>query len=76
LVHIDAYESFLTSDVLGAIAGVGAKAYANAFLLADIEALGSGSIEGYVPMYDSGLDVVQTELPHLALTALGRLAQP
>jgi hypothetical protein len=76
LVHIDPWESFLTPEVLDAIHGVGAKAFANAFLAADVEALTSGRLAAYVEMYDSGLDVVQTEFPHWALTALGRLPAP
>jgi len=73
LVHIDPYDDFLTSEVLDSIRSVGAKAYANAFLVADVQALGSGRLEAYVEMYESGLDVVQTEQPHWALVALGRL---
>ncbi|MSP26844.1 MAG: glycerophosphodiester phosphodiesterase family protein [Myxococcales bacterium] len=73
LVHIDAYDSFLTSEVLAAIAAAGAKPYASSFLNADIEALGSGKLDGYLELYDRGLSVVQTELPHVLLLALGRL---
>ncbi len=73
MVHIDPYASFLTAAVLETIHGVGAKVYANAFLVADIEALTDGRFEAYVEMFESGLDVVQTEFPHWALSALGRL---
>ncbi len=73
LVHIDATEGVLTPEILGAIAGAGAKPYANAFLNADLAALGSGKIDGYLELYASGLGVVQTELPHAVLMALSRL---
>jgi hypothetical protein len=72
LVHIDATDSFLAE--LDAIHGIGAKAYANAFLTADVEALGEGRFDGYAAMFEMGIGVVQTELPHYALMALGRVA--
>ncbi|HZO13927.1 MAG TPA: glycerophosphodiester phosphodiesterase family protein [Polyangiaceae bacterium] len=71
LVHIDPTDAFLAE--VDAIHARGAKAYANAFLTADVEALGDGAIDGYRAMFEAGLDVVQTELPHYALMALGRL---
>jgi glycerophosphoryl diester phosphodiesterase len=74
MVHIDAYDDFLTDEVIDLIHGVGAKVYANAFLAADVEALSSGNLEPYLALYGGGLDVAQTELPHYALTALGRLS--
>ncbi len=73
MVHIDPFPTFLTEGVIDAIHGVDAKVYANAFLMADIEALTAGRFAAYVEMYDGGLDVVQTEFPHWALTGLGRL---
>ncbi len=73
LVHIDATETFLAPEIRGAIKRAGAKPYANAFLNADLEALGSGKIDGYLKLYESGLGVVQTEVPHAALLALSRL---
>ena len=74
MVHIDASDDFLTGAVVDLIHGVGAKVYANAFLSADVEAIASGNFDAYAALYDSGLDVVQTELPHYALTGLGRLS--
>ena len=73
MVHIDPFPSFLTEQVIGAIHGAGAKVYANAFLMADVEALTAGRFEAYAEMFDAGLDVVQTEFPHWALTGLDRL---
>ena len=76
MVHIDYTDAFLADDIVDAIAGVGAKVFANAFVVADIEAVASGRYEAYVDMYDRGVDVVQTEVPHLALQGLGRIAPP
>ncbi len=73
LVHVDYFEPFLTSEIRGAIHGAGAKIYANAFVVADLQAAADGGLEGYPDMFEGGLDVVQTEFPHWALTALGRL---
>ena len=73
MVHIDPFPSFLTEEVIGAIHAVDAKVYANAFLMADVEALTAGRFEAYAEMFDTGLDVVQTEFPHWALTGLDRL---
>ncbi|MBW2458175.1 MAG: glycerophosphodiester phosphodiesterase family protein [Deltaproteobacteria bacterium] len=74
MVHIDPFSDFLNEPVVEAIHSVGAKVYANAFLMADVQALTAGRFEAYVEMYDAGLDVVQTEFPHWALTGLGRQA--
>jgi glycerophosphoryl diester phosphodiesterase len=74
MVHVDPFPSFLAEAVIAAIHGVDAKVYANAFLAADVEALTAGRFEAYEEMFEAGLDVVQTEFPHWALTALGRLS--
>lgn len=74
MVHIDYTEGFLAGDVLASIHGVGAKAFANAFVVADLQAVSEARYEAYREMFDGGLDVLQTELPHLALHGMGRLA--
>ncbi len=73
MVHIDPFNGFLTPDVVQQIHAAGAKAYANAFLVGDAAALASDDLEGYVGMFQDGLDVVQAEYPHWGLQALGRL---
>ncbi len=74
IVHLDPTASFLADEIVASIHAVGAKTYANAFVVADVLAITGDDLTGYPKMYDDGLDVVQTEFPHLALMGLGRLA--
>jgi glycerophosphoryl diester phosphodiesterase len=76
MVHIDYTDAFLAENVLAPVRALGAKVYANAFVVADLEAVSTGRLEAYQDMFDGGLDVVQTELPHLALVGIGRLERP
>jgi glycerophosphoryl diester phosphodiesterase len=76
LVHIDYTAGFLADEVLDPVRALPAKVYGNAFVVADIEAVSSGRLQAYQDMFDGGLDVVQTELPHLALVGIGRLQPP
>ena len=73
LVHVDPTEPFLATPIVDAIHGVGAKVYANAFIDADVIALGGNGFDRYLGMFDDGLDAVQSEVAHYALVALGRL---
>ena len=74
IVHLDPTSSFLADEILDSIHAVGAKSFANAFVVADLLAVADGDLSGYSKMYDDGLDVVQTEYPHWALIGLGRLS--
>jgi glycerophosphoryl diester phosphodiesterase len=74
LVHVDPTDGF--ASTFEAIAAAGAKPFANAFLHADLTAASGGGFDGYPAMFDSGLSVVQCELPHYALVGLGRLPMP
>lgn len=73
LVHVDVTTAFLQPDVVGAIRGVGAKVYGNAFTNGDALALVANDPRGYPEAFDRGVDVLQCEFPHWALMALGRL---
>jgi glycerophosphoryl diester phosphodiesterase len=73
LVHIDPTRTFLTDQVVGQIHAAGAKVYANGFVFGDGAALGSGDLSQYLQLFEDGLDVIQSEYPHYALQALGRL---
>ncbi len=73
MVHVDATEAFLTPEIIDSIHSIDAKIFANGMLRADIEAIVAKRLEGYGEMFDEGLDVLQVEYPHLALTGLGRL---
>lgn len=74
LVEIDAIEEWTSAEVLGRIHAIGAKAFTNAFYSADFGAA-LGDVSLYEPIFDKGVDVIQSEFPHLALFALGR-AEP
>lgn len=74
MVHIDPTPPFLDDAILAEIHGLGAKAYGNAFTLADVAASGIGDLSYYPAMFDDGLDVLQSEYPHYALQALGRVS--
>jgi hypothetical protein len=73
LVHVNPTEVFLTDPIVDSIHGVGAKIYANAFIDADVVAIGGGGFDRYLGLFDAGLDALQSEVPHYALVALGRL---
>jgi len=75
IVHLDPTSSFLADDIVESIHAVGAKTYANAFIVADLLAVADDDLSAYPKMYDDGLDIVQTEFPHWALMGLGRLAR-
>lgn len=74
VVEIDASQEWTARAVLARIRALGAKPFTNAFYTADIGAA-LGDVSLYEPIYDKGVDVIQTEFPHLALFALGR-AEP
>jgi len=76
LVHIDVDDAFLADDVVGTIHGAGAKVYGNAFANADGEAALLGELDGYSMVFDRGVEVLQTQFPHWALMAIGRLDRP
>ena len=76
LVHIDISDAFLTAELMGAIHGIGAEIYGNAFAGGDALALIAGDPSGYVDAFDRGVDVLQCEFPHWALMTLGRLDDP
>lgn len=76
IVEVDPGETWLNPTVRAKINGKGAKVFTNAFVVADVKALGSDDLSGYVAMYESGVDILQTEFPHWALWSLGRLPLP
>jgi glycerophosphoryl diester phosphodiesterase len=73
MVHIDPNRAFLVPEVLDPIRASGAKVFGNAFIAGDAPAAFEGRLDGYLEVYDLGLDVVQAENPHWLLAALGRL---
>jgi glycerophosphoryl diester phosphodiesterase len=72
LYEIDGNSEWTTPEVTGRIHAGGAKVFANAFFDADVRAF-LGDLSGYGELYDTGVDLAQSEYPHLALVALGRL---
>ncbi len=76
MVHIDYSEGFLSPEIIDAIHSVGAKVFANAFVVADLQAFAEEDLSGYSAMFEGGLDVIQTEFPHYALMSIGRLDPP
>ncbi len=76
LVHIDVDDDFLAPSVIDAIHGAGARVYGNAFVVADAAALTLDDPSGYAAAFDRGVEVLQTEYPHWALLALGRIEAP
>jgi hypothetical protein len=72
LVHVDANDAFLTQPVVDMIHGAGARVFANGFVAADSFALLADDLSGYAPLFDRGVDVLQTEYPQWALMAMGR----
>lgn len=74
MVHIDAVPAFWTDAVLVQIHSANAKVFANAFVLGDGAALGLADFGQYHQLFAGGIDVIQSEFPHYALQALGRLA--
>lgn len=73
LVHTDATDAYTAPAVVAKIHGVGAKLFQNAFTNADADAIFTQSLASYPKRFEAGVDVLQTEYPHFALTALGRL---
>ncbi len=73
LVHVDVNEAFLTPELMGAMHGIGAEIYGNAFAGGDALALVANDPSGYLDAFDRGIDVLQCEFPHWALMTLGRL---
>lgn len=76
LVHVDVDDAFLAGDVVARIHGAGAKVYGNAFTDADAAAALLGELDRYGPTYERGVDALQSQFPHWALLALGRLERP
>jgi glycerophosphoryl diester phosphodiesterase len=76
LVHIDPTAAFTAPAVLAKIHGVGAKVYANGFVLGDAPAGLGDDLGGYAEVYAQGVEVMQVENPHWALLAAGRLEVP
>ncbi len=74
LVEIDPGPPFTDPDVLARIHALEALAFTNAFFGADAVALITGDLSQYAAGYEGGVDVQQTEFPHLALYALGRIS--
>ena len=72
IYEVDEGSEFTEQEVLDRIHATGAKVFTNAFFSADITAF-LGDVSMYEPIYALGIDIVQTEFPHLALYALGRL---
>lgn len=73
LVHIDVSDEFLAPVIVDQLRAVGARIYANAFVLADPQAALSADLSGYQEIEARGIDVLQSEFPHWALMGLGRL---
>jgi glycerophosphoryl diester phosphodiesterase len=76
MVHIDPSSNFLSDAVVQQIRAGRAKVFSNGFTLGDPQAALVHSLDGYLELYERGLDVQQVENPHWALTALGRLERP
>ncbi len=74
LLEIDQSPSFTDPATLARIHAIPAKVFSNAFVSADAAALLAGDLSGYPVGYELGIDVMQTEFPHFALYALGRLS--
>jgi glycerophosphoryl diester phosphodiesterase len=72
LYEIDGNSEWTTPEVIDRIHAGGAKVFANAFFDADVRAF-LGDLTGYEELYGTGVDLAQSEYPHLALVALGRL---
>jgi glycerophosphoryl diester phosphodiesterase len=73
LVEVDPGPPYTEPPVLDRIHAIPARAFTNAFLNADATAIITGDLSQYAVGYAAGLDVLQTEFPHLALTGLGRI---
>ena len=76
MVHIDPTEAFTAPAVLARIHAVGAKVYANGFVLGDARASLADDLEGYAEVFGLGVQVMQVENPHWALLGQGRLEVP
>jgi hypothetical protein len=73
LVEIDQQPPFTDDDTLARIHAIPAKVFSNIFISADATAALTGDLSQYPVGYAAGLDVLQTEFPHFALYALGRV---
>jgi glycerophosphoryl diester phosphodiesterase len=72
LYEIDGNSEWTIPEVIDRIHAGGAQVFANAFFDADVRAF-LGDLSGYDELYGTGVDLAQSEYPHLALVALGRL---
>lgn len=73
IYEVDEGSEYTEADVIERIHATGAKVFTNAFLGADITAI-LGDVSFYEPIFELGVDIIQTEFPHLALFAMGRLS--
>ncbi len=74
LLEIDNDDELLNDPELRALVEArGIKVFTNVFVTADVLAA-LDDLSGYQAELDRGFDMIQTELPHLALFGLGRIA--
>jgi glycerophosphoryl diester phosphodiesterase len=74
LVEIDPGVATTDPSFVERIHAMGAKAFTDVFISGDGPAIIAGDYAGYTAPYAEGLDVLQSELAHLALWQLGRIA--